>query len=1386
MKKHTSFRFESLLCPRAGVTQTLSLLTLFLLAAVSVTAAFARPGPAGAGRIPARVVTGAPDRVVFRVDLEPWTVAPSEALPGAARVDIPGFVRIGREGEPMQPARKFMVGLPPQGTWRVSWRVLESVSLGQIRVEPVPFREARRDGELGVVPFERYAFEADVYDAFRSPAPVAADEEAWIRRQRVAPVWVQPLSYDPVTGDATLATSIEVTVSFDGGRRTDGRGAPVIESPEWEETFSRMLVNAGQARSWRVPRPFVDRSPARAPGLLQTGTMAKLRVRNTGIHKVSASALIAAGFPAGQPMADLHLFKRGYDDDAFTGTVTDVAFKVSEDGAGAPGVFDAGDILVFYAIRVREDATREDPFELYTFDNVYWLGTNSGTVMSDRAMAPGYLSADTASAWFPVRRLFVEDRAFFEETKAPGEDYYFFNDGSGITVDFPFEMDAVRPGSSVALTADLHGSVYNQLRSISTRLVNSKGNLVISPTVFVSNKSIVEYTADVPGGSFDVGSNTFRYERSDIANQRVRVLLNWLQVSYDALYRAHGNSLIFNTASLSGDTSVTVTGLSETDLWLFDVTDPQLPVNCVLDAGLFRDVGSSWALTFRDAIASRKDYVLVPESRMSELTADDIVLDVPSSIIGSPAEAGVDVLVVAHRDFLATVTGDDAYDMHDWVRLRRAQGKRVLMVDVEDVYDEFNGGVTGTLGIDRFVRHFYETGNAGYLLLVGDGSEDHKRSYSDSNPDYLPSHCRTEYVGSGFNEDEVVTLDKDYVKLPNPAGTVDRYPDLVIGRFPVGSMSELQRILYKVFKFEAPKADDLWRRRMIVIADDGWGEDGTSSEWRGETGFESSQERCAQIVENAHPGGFDVVRFFLSDHNNKYHTIPPPYVGFEEGANTMYPLRNQTRADATVKLLNELSQGGMMVTIQAHMNRSLVAHEWLFVTMSTAPNGNKDHFRCNNRDKPFVIFGMGCHFSDYALHREATRVSLNSPNGDSFAEQLLFQNREGAVSTYGSSGFEYLGQVNAYMERFTEIWFYEAPYDTMVNQTNGRWVLGTMMFLVETEAVGRLGQSDPVDRYHILGDPLLRIDAGPPMMDVTVNGEPVSSGDNISAGTDTIAVVASVRDENVIEKFELLIDGSDMSHTLVVTPVGDESIPLSRSYDVRFNHEVQLKAYDIVLRALQAPDTTSGQYHMAAEFVLNVPSNMDVMVNGRVIADGDQVPTQGNYQVTLNFPVFVPSSEISVAIDDEEITGLVFSHPSQDDSTTWVVQFSRSLSDGEHVLAVAVGGGEPELWTLLVISESGLRNVINYPNPFTDATQFVFSTDVTIDQGTIDVFTVSGKRINRLEIPPGARSPGQNAVSWDGRDSAGDEIANGVYLYVIRVTQRGQETTIRGKMARMR
>jgi hypothetical protein len=321
-----------------------------------------------------------------------------------------------------------------------------------------------------------------------------------------------------------------------------------------------------------------------------------------------------------------------------------------------------------------------------------------------------------------------------------------------------------------------------------------------------------------------------------------------------------------------------------------------------------------------------------------------------------------------------------------------------------------------------------------------------------------------------------------------------------------------------------------------------------------------------------------------------------------------------------------------------------------------------------------------------------------------------------------------------------------------------------------------------VERYHILGDPLLRIDAGPPAFNVTVNGQTAHSGDVVNTGgeRDTISVVATVTDENAIHKFSLEIDGKDTSDSLQVVALSDPSLPHARQYRVSFEHLLMPRTYDIVLRAFQAPDTTAGQYHMAAEFRLKVESSIQVAVNGRAIQSGASVPADGSYRVDLTFPVFIPSSAISVKIDDVAVTDAQYAHPSAEDSLSWMITFRKKLTAGRHHMLVDAQGIQFN-YDLVVSESTGLRNVMNYPNPFTGAgTRFLYSNEVEITDGAIDIYTVSGKKVRRLEIPPGARLPGENSVFWDGRDSRGGNLANGVYLYVINVHQRSGNAMIRG------
>jgi hypothetical protein len=92
--------------------------------------------------------------------------------------------------------------------------------------------------------------------------------------------------------------------------------------------------------------------------------------------------------------------------------------------------------------------------------------------------------------------------------------------------------------------------------------------------------------------------------------------------------------------------------------------------------------------------------------------------------------------------------------------------------------------------------------------------------------------------------------------------------------------------------------------------------------------------------------------------------------------------------------------------------------------------------------------------------------------------------------------------------------------------------------------------------------------------------------------------------------------------------------------------------------------------------------------------------------------------------------------------------------------------------------------VLNYPNPFATSTQFLIhlSNRASI---RLDIFTVAGKRIRRLEE---VRDGGERWVFWDGKDSTGHEIANGTYLYVATVEFLEVDRTplvMRGKLTKI-
>ena len=120
----------------------------------------------------------------------------------------------------------------------------------------------------------------------------------------------------------------------------------------------------------------------------------------------------------------------------------------------------------------------------------------------------------------------------------------------------------------------------------------------------------------------------------------------------------------------------------------------------------------------------------------------------------------------------------------------------------------------------------------------------------------------------------------------------------------------------------------------------------------------------------------------------------------------------------------------------------------------------------------------------------------------------------------------------------------------------------------------------------------------------------------------------------------------------------------------------------------------------------------------------------------------------------------------------------QDLKAGPHTLKFKVWdvyNNSAEASTDFIVAESAalaLDHVLNYPNPFTTSTKFMFEHNrpYTTLNAQVQVFTISGKLIKTISgqiFTEGFRS---EELTWDGLDDFGDKIGKGVYLYKLRVS----------------
>ncbi|MEM6634206.1 MAG: hypothetical protein AAF694_31305, partial [Bacteroidota bacterium] len=206
---------------------------------------------------------------------------------------------------------------------------------------------------------------------------------------------------------------------------------------------------------------------------------------------------------------------------------------------------------------------------------------------------------------------------------------------------------------------------------------------------------------------------------------------------------------------------------------------------------------------------------------------------------------------------------------------------------------------------------------------------------------------------------------------------------------------------------------------------------------------------------------------------------------------------------------------------------------------------------------------------------------------------------------------------------------------------------------------------------------------------------------------------------------------------------------------------------------------------------------LDITVDGRRILDGDIVSPRPEILVQIDdenpflavsdsnsFELYFGNSTISANLErifasDPRVEWVPASLPENKAQIRFSPGLDFALPDDTYTLRVqardpsgnlASSNGQFMELRFEVENDRTLTQVLNYPNPFSTSTRFVYTLtgEELPEVFQIQVFTLSGKQVKVIDLVElGDVHWGRNITeyAWDGTDEYGDPLGNGVYLY---------------------
>jgi hypothetical protein len=735
----------------------------------------------------------------------------------------------------------------------------------------------------------------------------------------------------------------------------------------------------------------------------------------------------------------------------------------------------------------------------------------------------------------------------------------------------------------------------------------------------------------------------------------------------------------------------------------------------------------------------------------------------------------IDYIIIARSDMITQAErlaqiNRDQYDLN------------VKVVSLDHIYNEFSTGNQDIAAIRNFVKYVYDNylttpeNRIKYLCLFGDASYDYKDRIN-GNTNIVPSwHALNSFslTSSFVSDDFFGMMDNNEGGMQTSDGL-----DIAVGRILADTPQRARELVDKIESYYVEEAYGPWRNSFVVISDD------VDEDWEGI--LQSTTDSIGNIVTRDKP--FINVTKIHSD----------AFIQVSTSGGERYPQVNKSILDA-------MEVGALVINYFGHGGEDGIAQERIFDKINAQEVRNVCKLPC------FVT--VTCEYTKFDNPLRTTAGEFMYRNKDGGAIGLITTTREIFVSVGVT--------INVALEKHL-------------------FAFGSNDYPSMAEAL-RLTKTDPLVSFisqkrlvFFIGDPAMKLAFPKPDIRLTeINDVPVTGSPDVLQAlsqakiegemVDTFGnrindyngiVTATIYDKSIdrstlandntrdangeiiVLNFETLgevifrgqatITNGQFAFNFVVprdigAPVGNGKISFYATADGKLEDQAG-SSFNIQIGGLNANAAEDNEGPTISLFM-----NDENFVSGGITNEGPTLLAKLQDENGINTSSGI-GHDILAILDGDETNPVKLNDyyvAEVDDYQRGTVTYPfRDLEAGLHTLTLKAwdvynNSSTAEIQFVVFDEDEDLviDNVLNYPNPFINHTEFWFNHNSSeLLDVTVQIFTVSGKLVKTINGQTTGGSKVTSSLSrdlvWDGRDDFGDRVGKGVYVYKLTVRSNG-------------